>query len=75
MYIVHPILRLGGDVPHFPVALLLAINLGLLSEATSMGMVSIVSRGDLLRKLNFKHIIVLFKISEQLITILTWEWS
>ena len=66
MYIVFiRFLRLGGDVPHFPVALLLAnVIWGFFSEATSMGMVSIVSRGDLLRKLNFsKHIIVLSAIS------------
>jgi len=65
MYIVFiRFLRLGGDVPHFPVALLLAnVIWGFFSEATSMGMVSIVSRGDLLRKLNFsKHIIVLSAI-------------
>ena len=66
MYIVFiRFLRLGGDVPHFPVALLLAnVIWGFFSEATSMGMVSVVSRGDLLRKLNFsKHIIVLSAIS------------
>ena len=58
MYIVFiRFLRLGGDVPHFPVALLLAnVIWGFFSEATSMGMVSIVSRGDLLRKLNFPNI-------------------
>ena len=63
MYIVFiRFLRLGGDVPHFPVALLLAnVIWGFFSEATSMGMVSIVSRGDLLRKLNFsKHMIFSF---------------
>ncbi|MGT2934883.1 ABC transporter permease [Streptococcus castoreus] len=61
MYLVFiRFLRLGGNVPHFPVALLLAnVIWSFFSEATSMGMVSIVSRGDLLRKLNFsKHIIV-----------------
>lgn len=65
MYIVFiRFLRLGGDVPHFSCPLVGQCNLGLFSEATSMGMVSIVSRGDLLRKLNFsKHIIVLSAIS------------
>src|SRR3712207_4924234 len=55
MYLVFiRFLRTGGDVPHFPVALLLAnVIWSFFSEATSMGMVSIVSRGDLLRKLNF----------------------
>ncbi|MCZ8465756.1 ABC transporter permease [Streptococcus uberis] len=61
MYLVFiRFLRLGGSVPHFPVALLLAnVIWSFFSEATSMGMVSIVTRGDLLRKLNFsKHTIV-----------------
>lgn len=65
MYVVFiHFLRIGGDVPHFPVALLLAnVVWSFFSEATSMGMVSIVSRGDLLRKLSFsKHIIVLSAI-------------
>ncbi|CRH91861.1 ABC-2 type transporter [Chlamydia trachomatis] len=57
-------LRMGNDVPHFAVALLLGnVIWSFFSEATNMGMVSIVSRGDLLRKLNFsKHIIVLSAI-------------
>ncbi|MFV8044698.1 ABC transporter permease [Streptococcus pluranimalium] len=62
MYLVFiRFLRLGGDVPHFAVALLLAnVIWSFFSEATSMGMVSIVTRGDLLRKLNFsKQTIVL----------------
>lgn len=65
MYVVFiHFLRLGGSVPHFAVALLLAnVVWGFFSEATNMGMVSIVSRGDLLRKLNFsKSIIVLSAI-------------
>lgn len=62
MYVVFiHFLRLGGDVPHFPVALLLGnVIWSFFSESTNMGMVSIVTRGDLLRKLNFsKEIIVL----------------
>ena len=53
MYVVFiHFLRLGGDVPHFPVALLLGnVIWSFFSEATNMGMVSIVNRGDLLRKL------------------------
>lgn len=58
-------LRLGGNVPHFAVALLLAnVIWSFFSEATSMGMVSIVTRGDLLRKLNFsKHIVVISAVA------------
>lgn len=66
MYLVFiRFLRMGSDVPHFPVALLLAnVIWGFFSEATSMGMVSIVTRGDLLRKLNFsKHIIVISAVA------------
>lgn len=65
MYVVFiHFLRLGGDVPHFPVALLLGnVIWSFFSEATNMGMVSIVNRGDLLRKLNFpKEIVVLSSI-------------
>lgn len=73
MYLVFiRFLRLGGDVPHFPVALLLAnVIWSFFSEATGMGMVSIVSRGDLLRKLNFsKHIIVISAVLGALINFL-----
>ncbi len=70
MYLVFiRFLRLGGDVPHFAVALLLAnVIWSFFTEATSMGMVSIVTRGDLLRKLNFsKSIIVLSSVCGALI--------
>lgn len=66
MYVVFiRFLRLGGDVPHFAVALLLAnVIWSFFAEATSMGMVSVVSRGDLIRKLNFsKEIVVLSAIA------------
>lgn len=62
MYVVFvKFLPLGGDVPHWAPALLLGnVVWSFFSEATNMGMVSIVTRGDLLRKLNFsKHVIVL----------------
>ena len=65
MYVVFiHFLRLGGDVPHFPVALLLGnVIWSFFSESTNMGMVSVVNRGDLLRKLNFsKEIIVLSSV-------------
>ncbi|WP_303972404.1 ABC transporter permease [Streptococcus merionis] len=58
-------LRLGGDVPHFPVALLLGMVMwSFFQESTAMGLTSIVARGDLLRKLNFsKQIIVLSSVA------------
>lgn len=62
MYVVFIyFLKFGSDVPHFAVALLLGMVLwGFFTETTNMGLVSIVQRGDLLRKLHFPtHIIVL----------------
>lgn len=54
-------LRFGADVEHFPVYLLLGIVFwSFFTEATSQGMEAIVSRGDLIRKINFpKYIIVI----------------
>lgn len=54
-------LRFGDSVPHFPIYLLLGIVLwGFFTEATTQGLQAIVSRGDLIRKINFpKYIIVI----------------
>ncbi|MCJ1990615.1 Polysaccharide ABC transporter membrane-spanning protein [Lactococcus piscium] len=64
-------LRFGSDVPHFAVALLLGTTVwGFFSEATSMGMVSIVTRGDLMRKISFsKPIIVLSAVTNAFINL------
>ncbi len=62
LYIVfEKFLRLGRDIEHFPVYLLLGVVLwGFFTEATVQGLQSIVSRGDLIRKINFpKYIIVI----------------
>jgi ABC-2 type transport system permease protein len=62
LYIVFDqFLKLGRDVEHFPVYLLLGIVLwNFFTEATGLGLQSIVSRGDLIRKINFpKYIIVI----------------
>lgn len=62
LYIVFDrFLRLGRDIEHFPVYLLLGIVLwSFFTEATSNGLQSIISRGDLIRKINFpKYIIVI----------------
>ncbi|QQS21815.1 ABC transporter permease [Candidatus Saccharibacteria bacterium] len=62
LYIVfEKFLRLGRDIEHFPVYLLLGVVLwGFFTEATIQGLQSIVSRGDLIRKINFpKYIIVI----------------
>lgn len=54
-------LGLGRSIEHFPVYLLLGIVLWtFFAEATIMGLQSITSRGDLIRKVNFpKYIIVI----------------
>ncbi|MDR0788807.1 MAG: ABC transporter permease [Bifidobacteriaceae bacterium] len=63
--------RMAG-VEHYPVALLLGIILwNFFSEATSLGMGSIVGQGDLLRKINFpKYIIVISGTISSLINLL-----
>lgn len=54
-------LKFGGDIPHYPVYLLLGIIIwNYFAEVTSTGVGSVVGRGDLLRKINFpKYVIVL----------------
>ncbi len=53
LYIVFvKFLRIGGDVPHFPIYLLLGIVLwNFFAEMTSQSLGSIVGRGDLIRKI------------------------
>ena len=54
-------LRFGADIEHFAVYLLLGVVMWtFFNEATSQGMQAIVTRGDLIRKINFpKYIIVI----------------
>lgn len=62
MYVVFVhFLRFGKGIDHFAVALLLGIVMWtFFIEATNQGMQAIVSRGDLLRKINFpKYILVI----------------
>lgn len=62
LYIVFTkFLRIGNDIPHYAVYLLLGIVLwNFFSEATSGSISSIVGKGDLLRKINFpKYVIVM----------------
>jgi ABC-2 type transport system permease protein len=73
MYVVFiQFLRFGADVPHFAVALLLGTTIwGFFSEATTMGMLSVVMRGDLMRKIDFsKPVIVLSAVANALINLL-----
>ena len=62
LYVVFTyIIPLGEGVPHFPVYLLIGVVLwGFFNEATSMGAISVVSRGDLIRKINIpKYLVVI----------------
>lgn len=62
MYLVFVrFLRFDDGTPHYAVSLLLGmVTWSFFTEATNMGMMSIVSRGDLLRKLNFSKSIIVF---------------
>ncbi|MGT2865964.1 ABC transporter permease [Streptococcus fryi] len=62
MYLVFVrFLRFDDKAPHYAVRLLLGmVTWNFFAEATNMGMLSIVSRGDLLRKLNFPKEIIVF---------------
>lgn len=64
-------LRIGADVPHWPVQLLLGIILwNFFSEVTNGGVTSVVSKGDLIRKLNFpKYVIVVASTISALINL------
>lgn len=73
MFIVFDkILGAGKDVEHYPVYLLLGIVLWtFFTESTIQGLQSIVSRGDLIRKINFpKYIIVISGTISALINLL-----
>ena len=65
-------LRFGAGIPHFAVSLLLGIVMwSFFTEATSQGMNAIVSRSDLIRKINFpKYIIVVSGTISALINLL-----
>ncbi len=65
-------LRFGSDVEHYPIYLLLGIVLwGFFVESTNQGMQAIISRGDLIRKINFpKYIVVVSGTISALINLL-----
>lgn len=60
LYIVFvKFLRIGGDIPHFPVYLLMGIVLWtFFTEATSQAMTSVVARGDLIKKISIPRYLV-----------------
>lgn len=65
-------LKVGHDIPHWPVAMLLGIVLwNFFSEVTNVGITSVVNRGDVIRKINFpKYVIVLASSMSALINLL-----
>lgn len=65
MYVVFiRFMRFGDEVPHFAIALLLGMVLwSFFTETTNMGLMSIVNRGDLIRKLNFPKQIIILSVS------------
>ncbi len=65
-------MRLGSNVPHFPVYLLMGIVLwNFFAEITSTCVSAIVGRGDLIRKLNFpKYVIIVSTAFSALINLL-----
>lgn len=64
-------LKFTDGTQQYPIVLLLGITLwAFFSEATSVGMQSIVGRGDILRKINFpKYIIILSAMTSSLISL------
>ena len=65
MYVVFiKFLGFGRDMPHFAVALLLGMVIwSFFAETTSMGLMAIVARGDLLRKLSFRKEIIVLSVT------------
>ncbi len=65
LYIVFvKFLRLGGNIPHYPIYLLLGIVLwNFFGEMTSLSMNSVVARGDLIRKIRIPRWIIVLTSS------------
>jgi ABC-2 type transport system permease protein len=65
LYIVFvKFLRIGGDVPNYPIYLLLGIVLwGFFADMTSQSLGSIVARGDLIRKIRIPRWMIVFSSS------------
>ncbi len=65
-------LKIGADIPHWPVQLLLGIVLwSFFAEVTNNSITAIVGRGDLIRKINFpKYVIVISGVISALINLL-----
>lgn len=72
MYLVFGVLVKLGTIEHYAVYLLFGVVLWtFFTEATNQGMASIISRGDVIRKINFpKYIIVLSTTISALVNLL-----
>jgi ABC-2 type transport system permease protein len=63
-YVFVHFLKIGSDIPNWPIAMLLGIVLwNFFSEVTSNGLSSIVARGDVIRKINFPKYVIVFSSS------------
>ncbi len=57
-------IRLGGDIPNFPIYLLFGIvTWNFFSEITTLGLMSVVGRGDLIRKIRIPRWIIILSSS------------
>ena len=57
-------LKVGSDIPNWPVAMLLGIVLWtFFAEVTNNGLGSVVARGDMIRKINFPKYVILLSSS------------
>lgn len=57
-------LKIGGDIPHFPIYLLLGIVLWqFFADMTNQSLTSIVGRGDLIRKIRIPRWMIVFSSS------------
>ena len=66
------ILRFGGDIPHYPVYLLVGTVIwNFFTECTGLGIHAIEARGDLIRKISFpKYIVVISATSTAVINLI-----
>jgi ABC-2 type transport system permease protein len=79
LFVFTKIIRLGSDVPHYPVLLLLNVVLfGFFSEATQTSVMSVVSQEGVVRKTQFPRLVIplsvvmtsLFNLGVNLIVVL-----
>jgi ABC-2 type transport system permease protein len=79
LFVFTKIVRIGSDVPHYPVLLLMNVVLfGFFSEATSASVVSVVTQEGVVRKTQFPRLVIplsvvltsLFNLAVNLIVVL-----